>query len=211
MLSRPLCCSLACPTLAIYINHSWVSFSGFSESYNGTFKLTRHTGLSAKNVSSAFFNGELENKMREHGHLDMFNMVKVDSDKDKVLAEIEKLRRKEPYEHRNCHANCKAKAISCHVHLTKKTTLKELMRHKKYGLVSSNQYTQKEILQLEAVGHGHGGDPEDRQQNCSESTLLLPGNCFDCHNSHRQHRLSAFFRNLQFSIEIITCIRRDAN
>ncbi|XP_022110834.1 uncharacterized protein LOC110990249 [Acanthaster planci] len=129
------------------VNHSWVSFSGFSESYNGTFKLTRHTGLSARNVSSAFFN-----------------------------------------------------AISCHVHLTKKTTLKELMRHKKYGLVSSNQYTQKEILQLEAVGHGHGGDPEDRQQYCSESTLLLPGNCFDCHNSHLQDRLSAFFRNLQFSM-----------
>ncbi|XP_022107157.1 uncharacterized protein LOC110988173 isoform X2 [Acanthaster planci] len=72
-------------------NHSWVSFTGFSESYNGTFKLTGHTGLSAKNVSSAFFNGELENEMRERGHLDMFHMVKVDMDKDKVLAEVEKV------------------------------------------------------------------------------------------------------------------------
>ena len=71
----------------IYSNHSWVSFQGFSESYNDAFKLTFDKGeesaftvhlkkiplfleLSPRIVSEAFYNGELENELRRINMVD---------------------------------------------------------------------------------------------------------------------------------------------
>ncbi|XP_071786591.1 uncharacterized protein [Asterias amurensis] len=91
------------------VNHSWVSFMGFSESYNGTFNLTRSNGFGAKLVSASFFRGELENEMRSLGQLDMFQLVKFDLDREKLFGKIESARTKKAYVHHNCHPNCKAK------------------------------------------------------------------------------------------------------
>ena len=43
------------------------------------------------------------------GQLDMFGLMKVDSDIEKVFEKVESIRRKRPYVHRNCHPNCKAR------------------------------------------------------------------------------------------------------
>ncbi|XP_038069366.1 uncharacterized protein LOC119738534 [Patiria miniata] len=92
-------------------NHSWVSFSGFTESFNDAFDLSKKsgTGLTAKQVSSAFLIGEVENELRDLCQLDMFKLKKRDADIDKVLEAIENQRLLNTYEHPNCHKNCHAK------------------------------------------------------------------------------------------------------
>ena len=73
-------------------------------------------GISAKQISSTFFRGELEHELRSLGQLDMFQLMKVDGNIDTVLAEIERLRRVVPYEHNDCHPDCQAKGTCrCYV------------------------------------------------------------------------------------------------
>ncbi|XP_022102484.1 uncharacterized protein LOC110985613 [Acanthaster planci] len=90
-------------------NHSWVSFVGFAESFNTAFGLSRSEGISSKQVSSAFFHGELHNELRERRRLDMFGLLKTDGDREKLLERIESIRRQTIYDHTNCHPKCEAK------------------------------------------------------------------------------------------------------
>ncbi|XP_038066277.1 uncharacterized protein LOC119736303 [Patiria miniata] len=94
-------CSLA--------NHSWVSFAGFAESFNDAFHMSKSCRLTAKQVSSVFYNGEVENELRDICQLDMFQLKKRDGDIEKVIEAIDDLRIHNTYEHPNCHPKCKAK------------------------------------------------------------------------------------------------------
>ena len=40
--------------------------------------------LWGKKVAAAFFNGEMENELRDLGRLDMFGLMKEDNDREKV-------------------------------------------------------------------------------------------------------------------------------
>ena len=40
--------------------------------------------LWGKTVAAAFFNGEMENELRDLGRLDMFGLMKEDNDREKV-------------------------------------------------------------------------------------------------------------------------------
>ncbi|KAM7429008.1 hypothetical protein ABFA07_020081 [Porites harrisoni] len=95
--------SLAC--------HSWVSFSGFSEAFNEVHDVT--TGYGDKKVAAAFFNGEMENELRDLGRLDMFGLMKEDSDREKVMSEIDKIRAKSVYDHpsADCSDACKERGL----------------------------------------------------------------------------------------------------
>ena len=50
-------------------------------------------------MAGAFFNGEMEAELRELGRLDMFQLMKQDSDRENVMAEIDKIRAKSVYYH----------------------------------------------------------------------------------------------------------------
>ena len=95
-------------------NHSWVSFQGFSESYNDAFKLAIDKGeestftvhlkkiplfieLSPRIVSEAFYNGELENELRRINMVDY--RFKKDSDREECMGIIEEIRRGKLYHH----------------------------------------------------------------------------------------------------------------
>ena len=56
-------------------------------------------GYGEKKVAAAFFNGEMENELRDLGRLDMFGLMKEDSDREKVMSEIDKIRAKSVYDH----------------------------------------------------------------------------------------------------------------
>ncbi|CAB4004747.1 Hypothetical predicted protein, partial [Paramuricea clavata] len=85
--------------------HSWVSFNGFSEAYNEVHK----GNFGEKQVAAAFWNGELENELRELGVLDFFGKLRTDKDREEVMTEIDKIRAKTIYEHpqEECSDVCK--------------------------------------------------------------------------------------------------------
>ena len=60
-------------------------------------------------MAAAFWNGELENELRELGILDFFGMKKSDKDREKVMEEIDRMRAKTVYEHspEDCSDTCK--------------------------------------------------------------------------------------------------------
>ena len=55
--------------------------------------------LWGKKVAAAFFNGEMENELRDLGRLDMFGLMKEDNDREKVMSEMDKIRAKSVYDH----------------------------------------------------------------------------------------------------------------
>ena len=65
--------------------------------------------LWGKKVAAAFFNGEMENELRDLGRLDMFGLMKEDSNREKVMSEIDKIRAKSVYDHpsADCSDACK--------------------------------------------------------------------------------------------------------
>ena len=48
-------------------------------------------GYGEKQVAAAFFNGEMESELQDLGCLDMFGLMKQDDDREKVMAEIDKV------------------------------------------------------------------------------------------------------------------------
>ena len=54
--------------------------------------------LWGKKVAAAFFNGEMENELRDLGRLDMFGLMKEDNDREKVMSEMDKIRAKSVYD-----------------------------------------------------------------------------------------------------------------
>ena len=67
------------------------------------------TGFGEKQVASAFWNGEMESKLREIGVLEFFGKLKTDNDREDVMNEIDKIRAKSVYEHppEDCSDVCK--------------------------------------------------------------------------------------------------------
>ena len=59
-----------------------------------------------KKVAAAFFNGEMENELRDLGRLDMFGLMKEDNDR---MSEMDKIRAKSVYDHpsADCSDACK--------------------------------------------------------------------------------------------------------
>ena len=66
-------------------------------------------GYGEKKVAAAFFNGEMENELRDLGRLDMFGLMKEDNDREKVTSEMDKIRAKSVYDHpsADCSDACK--------------------------------------------------------------------------------------------------------
>lgn len=58
-----------------------------------------HLDYSEKQCSSAFWNGELEDELRELGKLDCFGLLKTNEDREKVMTEVDKIRAKSVYPH----------------------------------------------------------------------------------------------------------------
>ena len=65
--------------------------------------------LWGKKVAAAFFNGEMENELRDLGRLEMFGLMKEDNDREKVMSEMDKIRAKSVYDHASadCSDACK--------------------------------------------------------------------------------------------------------
>ncbi|XP_064407505.1 uncharacterized protein LOC135352252 isoform X1 [Halichondria panicea] len=105
--TRPLLefqCSLA--------NHSWVSFQGFSETYNDTHSLNKDQAMTEKIAADAFYNGEIENEIRflvlatnPTFSLSHFTF-KRDSDREETMEMIETIRSCSIYHH--CETDCTA-------------------------------------------------------------------------------------------------------
>ena len=83
---------------------------------------TIHIGYGEKQCAAAFWNGELEDELREIGSLNFFGLMKKDSDREKVMEEIDKYRAKSVYRHspEDCSDDCKARgkterSLSCKV------------------------------------------------------------------------------------------------
>ncbi|XP_064384365.1 uncharacterized protein LOC135333325 isoform X3 [Halichondria panicea] len=105
--TRPLLefqCSLA--------NHSWVSFQGFSETYNDTHSLNKDQAMTEKIAADAFYNGEIENEIRflvlatnPTFSLSHFTF-KRDSDREETMEMIETIRSCSIYPH--CETDCTA-------------------------------------------------------------------------------------------------------
>ena len=70
--------------------------------------------LWGKKVAAAFFNGEMENELRDLGRLDMFGLMKEDNDREKVMSEMDKIRAKSVYDHpsADCSDACKDRGES---------------------------------------------------------------------------------------------------
>ena len=68
-------------------------------------------GYGEKQCAAAFWNGELEDELREIGSLNFFGLIKKDSDREKVMEEIHKYRAKSVYRHspEDCSDDCKAR------------------------------------------------------------------------------------------------------
>ena len=69
------------------------------------------TGYGEKQCAAAFWNGELEDELRELGSLNFFGLMKKDSDREKVMEEVDKYRAKSIYRHspEDCSDDCKAR------------------------------------------------------------------------------------------------------
>ena len=67
------------------------------------------SGYGEKQAASAFFNGEMESKLRDLGDLDFFGLLKTDGDRERVMEQIDILRAKTLYSHspENCSDACK--------------------------------------------------------------------------------------------------------
>ena len=120
-------------------NHSWVSFQGFSESYNDTHSLSGEQGLyfickalnnawwhhilsamTAKYAADAFYNGELESEIRllvqlaePPCSLSHFSFIR-DSDREDIMETIEAIRSTSIYTHSetDCTSVCKKRGKS---------------------------------------------------------------------------------------------------
>ena len=64
-----------------------------------------------KQCAAAFWNGELEEELRETGSLDFFGLMKKDEDREKVMEQIDEQRAKSVYQHslEDCSDDCKAR------------------------------------------------------------------------------------------------------
>ena len=73
--------------------------------------LNSFKGYDEKQCSSAFWNGELEDELREIGNLDFFGLMHRNHDREKVMDEVEKLRVNTVYGHpsEDCSDACKAR------------------------------------------------------------------------------------------------------
>jgi hypothetical protein len=73
--------------------------------------ITNSLGYEEKQCAAAFWNGKLEEELRELGRLDYFGLLKKDDDRDKVTEEIDKYRAKSVYRHlqEDCSDACKAR------------------------------------------------------------------------------------------------------
>ena len=60
-------------------------------------------------MAAAFWNGELEDELRELGVLDFVGKLRTDKDREEVMTEIDKIRAKTIYEHpqEECSDVCK--------------------------------------------------------------------------------------------------------
>ena len=56
-------------------------------------------GYGEKQCSSAFWNGELEAELRDLSRLDVFGLMKLNADREKVMQEINSVRAKSVYSH----------------------------------------------------------------------------------------------------------------
>ncbi len=113
--------SLACR------NHSWVSFQGFSETYNDTHSLNKdqgfiifnampfilllvNSGMTEKIAADAFYNGEIENEIRflalaTNPNFALSNFTfNRDSDREETMEMIEAIRSCSIYTH--CETDC---------------------------------------------------------------------------------------------------------
>ena len=73
--------------------------------------ITNFLGYGEKQSAAAFWNGELEEELRELGRLEFFGLMKKDDDREKVMEEIDKYRAKSVYRHlpKDCSDACKAR------------------------------------------------------------------------------------------------------
>ena len=109
-------------------NHAWVSFQGFSETCNGTFNLERNQGmynilscnlsyceslleLTSALVANAFYNGELEDELRQIGRIEY--CFKNDRDGETCMEMIEQQRVRNVYEHpsEDCSPDCARRGV----------------------------------------------------------------------------------------------------
>ena len=62
---------------------------------------------------AAFWNGELEEELRELGQLDFFGLMKKDKDREKVMEKIDSCRAKSVYKHSSadCSDACRARGM----------------------------------------------------------------------------------------------------
>ena len=68
-------------------------------------------GLSEKSVANVFWNGQMEQELREQEALDMFKMYHHDADREAIIEHIDLLRTKTNYVHcpEDCTDDCKAR------------------------------------------------------------------------------------------------------
>ena len=79
------------------------------------FTLNVFAGFGEKQCAAAFWNGELENELREIEEPHFFGLLKKDDDREKVMEEIDKHRAKCLYNHSpdDCSDICKARGKKC--------------------------------------------------------------------------------------------------
>ena len=98
-----------------------MSFQTFAESMNvalnlptdkgiyvhiqkGIYKVYLHVELSPYIVGEVFYNGEIENELRRINRIDF--RLKKDSDREKCMEMIEKIRQQDIYPHLTCTMEC---------------------------------------------------------------------------------------------------------